>query len=224
MNAIAPAVLYGHTLGQLRAAEAYQNPDLTDPALLKVRAKMIADARAELAANRPAAPEQIADPRASVLAGLAPRNADDVALHSNERRKMADLMGAGRGLSQIVQGADAQRLAALLDDVEVHPEVLQSGNPAVAAENYRREIFDRLVSIEHEPAVAAAKVIADHEVQDAWSAALDEVGRGPISGLTRTRLYNADRDGYESIREVAEPDWRTIAQAEQFGQAEADQA
>lgn len=86
--------------------------------------------------------------RSTVLDGLKPRTADDVALAAREREKIAALRAGGRPIEAIIATADRSRLAAILDDVEVDADVLASGQGDAIIAERTAAIFDRLAEIE----------------------------------------------------------------------------
>lgn len=54
-----------------------------------------------------------------MLEGLAPKNADEVALQEAEWRKVAELVAAGRSLEAIIFAANPLRLSTIAQWIEV---------------------------------------------------------------------------------------------------------
>lgn len=115
----------------LAQAIDYQNPNYTNSALHRERFKQGMDARAALLNQIPEAKDADADAQITeVLEGLAPKNADEVALQKAEWRKVAALIAAGRSLEALIFAAYPLRLAAIAQWIEVSQEALASMDPS----------------------------------------------------------------------------------------------
>ncbi|TFC26875.1 hypothetical protein E3O25_10770 [Cryobacterium sp. TMT1-3] len=189
------AAAYRSSRLALAAALQFADNDLTIEAQARRRADMVTAARAQLTAATPAAPAS-RDRQAEVLASRAPRTADDIAIQNREREKVLALVGAGRSLVGIIDAADESRLAAIVDSIEILPEVLASGDSVGIAAELRGRAFDRLVGLGAADAADAAADDAQDARQAAWSQALTEAQTGEVSMGVRQAIHAVDREGY----------------------------
>ncbi|MDQ7877296.1 hypothetical protein Q9R08_04830 [Microbacterium sp. QXD-8] len=184
----------------LSQAADYQNPNYTNSAIHRERFKRIMDARAALQALIPTAPEANPDTGiAKVLDGLAPKNADDVALQEAEWRKVQTLLDAGRSLEVIIKQANPVRLAAIGQWIEVSPQALQSADPEGVVAEVRELVFQQLVEAGVPAAVHARDVTADANVLSAWRDVLTEALEGAASLGALSRLARVDVEGYRAL-------------------------
>lgn len=175
----------------LLAAALLQDRHLT-PEGLRARQRRDVDAiRARLTAAMPAEPS-VPD-RQPILDALAPRGADDIALQAHQWSKVRALLDAGRDLPSIIQTADRVRLAAIIDNLETMPEVLQDSRPEEVVDFIQGAVWDRLVQVE-----PAAERIAAIERTNApaiaWRMILEglaSTGEIPFDGLVLLREADA---------------------------------
>ncbi|MDQ1128286.1 hypothetical protein [Microbacterium sp. SORGH_AS_0888] len=191
----------------LVAAPTYTDPRLTSAANGEERGKLIRTARATLAAAIPAVPQRTVT-RADVLASRAPRTADEVAVQSREREKVAELLAAGRQFEDIVSEASDVRVAALIDRLEI----TAATDPAEAAE-HEELLFGRLVALGAQDAITAATEESETAATAAWHDVLTEaLESGEVSVGTRTAVYHADPEGYGQAFDAGDTpvDWATV--------------
>ncbi len=184
----------------LAQAVDFTNSNYTNSAITRERFKQVMDARAALLDKIPAAKEADADAQiAEVLDGLAPKNADEVALQEAEWRKVAALLGAGRSLEAIILGANPLRLAAIAQWIEVSPEALESTDPAGVIAEVRELVFQQLVEHGVPAAVRVRDLTADAEIVAAWRDVLSEALEGAVGLGTMSRMARLDPQGYAAL-------------------------
>lgn len=173
------------------AALNRQDRDKTPEANDRARREGLARARADLAARIPAVTE-IPGSRAEILDGIRPTTADSLAVAAREREKVEALRNAGRRLDQIIATASPARLAAILDSLEILPEVLASSEGDQIVAEFEGLIFDRLASLGDD--AATARLSAEQEVAapNAWSRVMTEALTGPVTVSAYSALYRAD--------------------------------
>jgi hypothetical protein len=176
----------------LNTAIRFTDPELTDEAVLRRQAAMVQTARASLAAATPAAPQTAAAARSDLLATRTRRGASE----GREREKVAALRQAGQTLPQVIAAAPAPRIDAILDSVEVLPEVLNASEPEVMATELRDAAFARLVELGEPDALLVVQAEAEDSAAGAWSRTLTEAPVGAVSIVTLTALRAADPAGY----------------------------
>ena len=179
----------------LLATALLQDRHLT-PEGLRARQRRDVDAiRARLTAAMPAEPA-VPD-RPPILDALAPKGADDIALQAHQWSKVRALLDAGRDLPSIIQSADRVRLAAILDNLETMPEVLQDSRPEEVVDFIQGAVWDRLVQVE--PAAERIAVIERTNAPAiAWRTILEglaSTGEIPYDGLVLLREADAEAFG-----------------------------
>lgn len=179
------------------AAEAALNsndPDKTPEANARARRDALTRAREIFAAQIPAAVEPTGPSRAEILAAHRPATADALAVSAREWEKVRALLGAGRRLDQIIAGASPARLAAILDGLEIMPEVLASSEGDLIVAEFEGLIFGRLASLGDD--AATARLTAEQEVAapNAWSRVMSEALRGEVTTGAYSALYVTDPD------------------------------
>lgn len=178
----------------------YQNPNYTNSALHRERFKQIMDARVALNDRIPAAKDADSDAQiAEVLDGLAPKNADEVALQEAEWRKVTALLAANRSLEQIIFGANPLRLAAIAQWIEVSPEALASVDPSGVIAEVRELVFQRLVEHGVPAATRVRDLTADANLVSAWRELLTEALEGAASLDAMSRVARLDPQGYAAL-------------------------
>ncbi|MFJ2534935.1 hypothetical protein [Microbacterium maritypicum] len=184
----------------LAQAVDYQNPNYTNSALHRERFKQVMDARAALLNLIPEAKDADADAQiAEVLDGLAPKNADEVALQEAEWRKVATLVAAGQSLEAIILAANPLRLAAIAQWIEVSPEALASTDPAGVIAEVRELVFQQLIEHGVPAAVRVRDLTADANLVSAWRDLLTEALEGASSLGAMSRVAHLDPQGYAAL-------------------------
>ncbi|MFT4282588.1 hypothetical protein [Microbacterium sp.] len=174
----------------------------TDPHLtlegLRARQRVeVEGIRARLTAALPAEPTT--PDRQPVLDALAPKGADDLALQAHQWSKVRALLDAGQDLPTIIASADRVRLAAILDNLETMPEVLQDSQPASVVEFVQGAVWDRLVEVDDAAGKVAAAEVATLPAR-AWRSILEGVantGALPWEGLVL--LQQADPAAFDLL-------------------------
>lgn len=181
----------------LLAAARLQDRHLTPEGLRARQRREIEAIRARLTAAMPAEPTT--PDRQPILEALAPKGADDLALQAHQWSKVRALVDAGQDLPTIIQTAGRVRLAAILDNLETMPEVLQDSQPASVVEFVEGAVWDRLVEVD-----TAAQQIAAAETATlparAWRTILEgltSTGEIPFDGLVLLR--EADTDAFDLL-------------------------
>ncbi|WP_010534674.1 hypothetical protein [Brachybacterium squillarum] len=170
-------------------------------------------------ALRAAVPERVTgpDPVEAVLATLAPRTADDIAVQGRERQKVETLLDNDRNLLAIVDAATETRCAVILDMLETSPRVLASADPEGAQVEVRARVMDRLTALGHDGAQKAQEVAQERALVNAWADVLEATADGQEPGYgPRATLFQADHDGYAAtlgMRPNAD-DARTLSDAD----------
>ena len=184
----------------LAQAVDYQNPNYTNSALHRERFKQVMDARAALLNLIPEAKDADADAQiAEVLDGLAPKNADEVALQEAEWRKVTALLAADRSLEQIILGANPLRLAAIAQWIEVSPEALASVDSSGVIAEVRELVFQQLIEHGVPAAVRVRDLTADANLVSAWRDLLVEALEGASSLSAMSRVAHLDPQGYAAL-------------------------
>lgn len=177
------------------AAEAALNshdPDKTPEANARARREALTRAREIFEKQIPAAVEPTGPTRAEILDSHRPATADTLAIATREWEKVQALLGAGRRLDQIIAGASPVRLGAILDRLEIMPEVLASSEGDLIVAEFEGLIFDRLASLGDD--AATARLSAEQEVAtpNAWSRVMTEALSGEVTTGAYSALYLAD--------------------------------
>lgn len=159
----------------------------------------VMEARAERLKSMPAEPEAPKVNPASVIAGLTPTTADQIAVQARELGIVDRLVASGRTLAEVMHGANPERLAAIAANAEVMPEVLRSDDPAAVAAGIHAQVFDALVEVGHPQAVIARDAQAQFDEQAAWREVIRDTIEGAETGAGLTALFKADREGFESL-------------------------
>lgn len=173
---------YVERLHALHEIATHTDPHLSPEGLAQWQREKVEQWRATTARIAPSAPT--VPERSTVLGGLKPRTADDVALHAREREKVAALVDAGRTIESIIASADRVRLAAIFDGLETADDVLASGQGDAVIAERTAAIFDRLAEVDDD-----ARKVADAE-------GCCRAGAGVGCGLRRRR--RAGRRGRRS--------------------------
>lgn len=204
----------------VESATLFHDQKYTNSAITRERYERLMKARVALAEQIPAAPE--GDPDVAiqdVLAKLAPKNADDVALQETEWRKVQTLIDAGRSLEAIILSASPLRLAAIAQWIEVSPEALASTDPEGVVAEVNALVFDQLVKAGVPEAVRAGDVVGETAVLAAWRDVLTEALEGAASLGALSALARVDIEGYRAlgIEQTLERDVETRLPGEEAG-------
>jgi hypothetical protein len=193
---------YAQYRADLQQAAQWTHADYSHNGITRERARRIADARKKLQAKIPGALQQeaLTDPRPKVLDGLAPKNADQVAMIQHDWGTVQAALASGRSLQQVVvEATSAERLAAIATNAEAWAYGQNTNDPAGVAADIRAMVYDRLVEIGHEPAVQANLLNQQFAAHQAWH----EVMTGALGSEqtlgTVTDLAKADPDGYKAF-------------------------
>ncbi|MEJ1092198.1 hypothetical protein [Microbacterium istanbulense] len=181
------------------AAVKFVNPDFTNNAITRHRHEGVMKARAELLKSLPAEPEAPKVNRASVIAGLTPTTADQIAVQARELGIVDRLIASGRTLAEVMHGASPERLAAIASNAEVMPEVLRSDDPAAVVASIHERVFEALVEAGHPQAVIARDAQAQFDEQAAWREVVKDTIEGAQTGAGLTALFKADQEGFEAL-------------------------
>lgn len=104
------------------AAVRWTHPDYTNNGITRERARRVAEAWKALGAVVPPKTERKGeDPRAAVIAGLAPKTADEIAQIQHAGAKVEKRLDAGQSLHTLLTSADRATLAAILDGLPTRP-------------------------------------------------------------------------------------------------------
>lgn len=182
---------------EITATMHYTDLSLSREGLTRVQQQRVDAAREQLLAARPNI-RSAAPSRDSVLTGMRPSSADEVAVLQHEQSKISALLDAGRSVSQIVSSADRGRLVALADLAETLPQVVASKHGDEIAAEVRSIAFDRLVELGDPVAVEAKRVEDAAAVPLAWHRAMTEAAeRFDLSVDAMQDVYRVDPVGYD---------------------------
>lgn len=187
---------YAEALRQFRAAARaaldIHDPDKTPEANARARRDAITRAREIFAAQIPAAVEPTGPSRADILNAHRPSTADTLAVAAREWEKVQALRKSGRRLDQIITGASPARLGAILDNLEILPEVLASSEGDQIVAEFEGLIFDRLASLGDDAATARLATEGKVAAPNAWSRVMTEALTGEVTTGAYSTLYLAD--------------------------------
>lgn len=200
---------YAEALRQYRtAAEAaldIHDPDKTPEANARARRDALTRAREVLAAQIPAAVEPTGPSRAEILNAHRPSTADTLAVAAREWEKVQALRKSGRRLDQIITGASPDRLGAILDNLEILPEVLSSSEGDQITAEFEALIFDRLAALGDDSAMGRLDAEREVAAPNAWSRVMAEALTGPVTVSAYSALYHADPEACREAQESEVP-------------------
>lgn len=194
---------YTQYRADLAKATTYTHRDLTNSGRIRQRHARVMQARAGLVNKMPSAPDPsvFADRRPGVLAKFAPKTADAVAVQGSEWAKVQAILKSGRVLQSVVlEASSLDRLAAIVNNVEIWAYSKDTNNPEGYANDIRELVFDRLVALGHEGAVAAQSIDETFKTAQAWHDFLTETIEGKVGGKATMALYKADPEGYAAVQ------------------------
>lgn len=175
-----------------RAALDIHDPDKTPEANARARRDAITRAREIFAAQIPAAVEPTGPSRAEILNAHRPSTADTLAVAAREWEKVQALRKSGRRLDQIITGASPDRLGAILDNLEILPEVLASSEGDQITAEFEALIFDRLAALGDDSAMGRLDAEGKVAAPNAWSGVMTEALTGEVTTGAYSTLYLAD--------------------------------
>lgn len=185
------------------SAVNFHDPDLTNSAITRRRHQAVMQARSELLKALPPQPDAPKVNRATVLAGRAPKSADQVAMIQQEFSIVERLLAAGQPIEQIILNASPARLDAILAHAEILPSTLRSTDPTAVVEAVRGHVFDRLVETGDPNAVMARDAQLAHDRQVAWREVITGTIEGDRYGRGLAALHRTDPEGFEALAAVA---------------------
>jgi hypothetical protein len=202
-------------LAAQKAAVKFTNPNFTNSAITKERARRLKAARDEFrkVADRVRTLSPKVDPEKAVadaFDSILAKDANSVAVASNEWAKVRAMLNSGRELGQIIDGADRRRLSAILDHTEelgIEAKDLQG----VTAEVQTR-ILGRLAALGDEKAIAASQARDQAKYGTAWDKVVDEVIGGKLSVTTQSALFGVAPDEFRETLGVDDPESLDISQ------------
>lgn len=196
MNAATLIQTTVHTRRELASLVGIQDPHLTFEGLRARQRQQWGALRDRLTALMPTEPT-VPD-RQGVYDSLKAKNADDLAFQAREWAKVRALLDAGKSIVDVTEGGDRVRLAAILDNIETMPEVLEDEG---VGEAIRSVVWDRLTETDREAqGVVAAERAALPAL--AWRSIIEGVaatGEIPYDGLVLLR--EADQAAYDLLVE-----------------------
>ncbi len=194
---------------RLAAAATARDPHLTPEGLRARQRNEVATIRTTIRAAIPTIPE--APDRGPVLDALRPKTADEHAILAREREKVRALVYAGQDptkgfdrepgerLQDVIAKADRTRLAAILDDLEVMPHLLQHPDRERVLSQYGELLWQRLGEEDADVRAVQEQERAAAEPK-AWSALLtDLVDTGDVTPESLSLLLDVDPDGYRLL-------------------------
>lgn len=188
-----------------RAALDIHDPDKTPEANARARRDALTRTRDIFAAQIPAAAEPTGPSRADILDAHRPSTADALAVTAREWEKVQALRESGRRLDQIITGASPDRLGAILDNLEILPEVLASSEGDQITAEFEGLIFDRLASLGDDAATARLSAEGKVAAPNAWSRVMGEALTGPVTVSAYSALYRADPEACREAQESEVP-------------------
>jgi hypothetical protein len=206
---------FGNYLTAAQAAVKFHDPNYTNNAITKERAKRLQAARAELAKVLPSRIEREAAPDTSAmndaLAQLAVTNADTAAVSQNEWAKVKAMLDNGRNLAKLIEQSDQRRLMAIMDHLDTDL-VAGTGDEAGVRAEVSQAVLARLGDLGDAKAQAALAGQTAGAHDRAWHEVIAQATRGEVNIPARTALKRASADDYDA----AFPDTNeatTLAQA-----------
>lgn len=196
---------YAQYRADLQQAARWSHADYSHNGITRERARRITEARKKFEAKIPGAldAKTVADHRPKVLEGLAPRNADQVAVIQHDWSTVEAALNSGRPLQQvIVEATSAERLASIAENAEAWAYGQNTNDPAGVAADIRSMVYDRLVAVGYEPAVQANTSHEQFAAHQAWHDVMTEaLGSGQTLAAV-TDLHESDPDGYRALAVV----------------------
>lgn len=186
------------------AAVRWKHPDYNNSGITRERARRLAEARKTLAAAVPPKTERKGeDPRGGVIAGLAPKTADEIAQVQHAWSKIEKRLDAGQSLHTLLTSADRVTLAAILDGLPTRRDVLESSESDSIIAEVQQVAFRRLVEIGDEAAVSAQAQTAILDQADAWSEFMAASAKGEPTLAQHSALQQSDPEGYAAIQSAS---------------------
>jgi hypothetical protein len=204
---------FANFLAAQKEAVQFSNSNFTNSAVTRERFKRLEAARQTL---RSAAVDEATlasgiDPEAAIadaFEGISTRDADSVAVASNEWSKVRSMLDSGRELGQIIDSSDRRRLSAVLDHIDELGA--ESGDAVGVAAEVQARLLDRLASLGDDKAIAAVEAQVDARHHAAWAGVIEEALTGRVSVDTRTALFNAAPEDFRATIGQDDPDWPNV--------------
>ncbi len=194
------ATAYGEYRKAAAEAMKFHDPNYTNSAITRERARRLQAARAALAKALPSRASRDASntkSRDAALGKLAVTNADTAAVASNEWTKVKSALDSGRNLGQLIASADQRRLMAILDHLDTDLVIGTGDEEGVRAE-VTQAALTRLADLGDADATTALAAQNAEAHDRAWQSVVDEASRGEVSVRSRTALRRASVEEYDS--------------------------
>lgn len=204
---------FANFLAAQKEAVQFSNSNFTNSAITRERFKRLEAAREALrstVANEATLASGL-DPEAAIadaFEGISTRDADSVAVASNEWNKVRAMLDSGRELGQIIDNSDRRRLSAVLDHIDELGA--ESGDAAGVAAEVQGRLLDRLASLGDDKAITAVEARAEARHHAAWGGVIEEALKGRVSVDTRTALFNAAPEDFRATIGQDDPDWPSV--------------
>ena len=191
-----------------KAAVKFTNKNWTKSAITRERIRLLSEARAALVAAVPAPAEDDApDARATheALAQLSPHNADTVAVTRNEWEKVKSLLDSGRNFAHLIDNADRNRLAAILDRLPTEIAT-QSDQPDDTIREVEGRVLARLAELGDEKASAAQAATGAAQHDGAWRKVIEQATTGRVTVDTWSALHRSSPEEYRAALNDDDPE------------------
>lgn len=193
------AQAYQRYRAELAEAVKWSNPNYTNSAITRERARRLMEARKNLLAAIPAEATASGPTPAEYIDSLRPATADQVAVAQFEWGQGKALLDAGRSLDQIIHSASPARLRAVAAYIDTLPEVVSSIAPDQVVAEVRSLVFDRLADAGDEGAAHVRSAQQAVAAPNAWRRVLTEALEGQLSIGAATELHRADPEGFAAM-------------------------
>lgn len=184
---------------ELAEAVKWSNPNYTNSAITRERARRLMEARKNLLAAIPAEAKASGPTPTEYIDSLRPATADQVAVAQFEWGQAKALLDAGRSLDQIIHTASPARLRAVAAYIDTLPEVVASIAQDEVVAEVRSLVFDRLAAAGDEGAEQVRSAQQAAAAPNAWRRVLTEALEGQPSIGAATELHRADPEGFAAM-------------------------
>jgi hypothetical protein len=193
----------------VRAGVEFQDPNWTNSAITRERARRVEAAREALKTALKDTPAQAAVQdtaplRQAALDQLRPMDADTIAVANNEWAKAEKLLRAGWSYDQLIRAADRQRLVAMLDQLPTELAAT-SPNPESVIAEVEGLVLGRLIELDDSKATQfdAARQSASYD--ESWREVLAQSIDGSVTVDAWSALYRSSPDDYrEAMQSYSE--------------------
>lgn len=183
------AQAYQRYRAELAEAVKWSNPNYTNSAITRERARRMMEAWKNLLG---AIPAQVTAPDptpAEYVDSLRPTTADQVAVAQFEWGQAKTLLDSGRSLDQIIHAASPANLRAVAAYMDTLPEVVSSIAPDEVVAEVKSLVFDRLAEAGDEGAAQVRTAQQAVAAPNAWRRVLTEALEGQPSVSAQTELH-----------------------------------